>query len=412
MTRIFTDFLFFLKLFCLTTAIIASTSLAQINVSREAESPPEAYLILARRLADPHLTRQDSAKAESNLPQTIIVYRQILRDLFTVAATSGHRDLAAIANESAEAVLDLLIQLKLLEALPKPPEADQLVAEGLVRLLFRGFGVIGRVEEIYQQDTNLKKAFRALSEASDCRDRAKLKLPVIAAYYSGPPRPNSAPALAIDYDAAWLPDQPDRVTLRNKTGMTLHHCTMLVELLGKTGTSTPSLFFIETLAPESAIYGEYAGDTKVQDKIVKRPAVQLAQGLKASLWAGELSQENIVYEYAGAEREKDMARYLNGMNIASRYRPFVKGVIFDTQRGLQVWLRGAELTRPFKIIAQFHRGTKGKVLEWTFTGWKRDEQKTLDTLAGDLPWDPEWYRLEIYFPEIDYKWMAKQKIRL
>ena len=399
-------------LFFFAPIIIASTSLAQVKTSQESASPPEAYLILARSLADPHLTRLDSAKTERNLAQTISANRKILHELFAVAAMSEQRDLTAIANESAEAVLDLLIQLKLLDALPKPPEADQLVAEGLIRLLFRGFGIIGRVEEIYLQDTNLKNAFRALSEASARRDRAKLKLPVIAAYYSGPPAPISAPPLAIDYDAAWFPDQPDRVILRNKTGTTLHHCTILVELLGKAGTSTPTLYFVETFAPENAIYGEYAGDTKVQDKIMKRPAVQLVQGLKVSLWADELSQENIAYQYAGAEREKDIARCLNGMSITSRYRPFTRGLFVDTQRGLQVWLRGGELARPFKIIAQFHRGTKGKVMEWTFAGWKKDEQKTLDTLAGDLPWDPEWYQLEIYFPEIDYKWADKQKIRL
>lgn len=132
----------------------------------------------------------------------------------------------AIANESAEAVLDLLIQLKLLDALPKPPEADQLVAEGLIRLLFRGFGIIGRVEEIYQQDANLRNAFRALSEASARCDRAKLRLPVIAAYYSGPPVPISAPALAIDYDAAWFPDQNHRAIpsrhARQGSGVDIH----------------------------------------------------------------------------------------------------------------------------------------------------------------------------------------------
>lgn len=80
------------KIFFLLAPLIASTSLAQINTSREAESPPEAYLILARSLADPHLTGRDSAKMGSKLPQTIIVYRKILRDLFAVAATGEHRD--------------------------------------------------------------------------------------------------------------------------------------------------------------------------------------------------------------------------------------------------------------------------------------------------------------------------------
>ena len=406
MKRILADFLF-----CLNLALFASSSLAQTGAARDAETPPEAYVVLARSLADPHLSEHDSAAVKEDLAATIAAQRQILRDLFAVAATSAHRDLAAIANESAEAVLDLLIQLKLLEVLPKPPQADQLVAEGLIRLLFRGFGIIGRVEEIYHQDTNLKNAFRALSEASARRARAKLKLPVIAAYYSGPPLPMTQPALAIDYDAAWLPEQPDRVTLRNNTGKALHHCAILVELVGETGASTSSLYFAETLAPASVLFGEYDGDTKVQNQTIKRPAVHLTQTLKVSLWADELSQESLVYQYAGAERDKDMARYLKGMTLASRYRPFTKGLLFDTQRGLHVWLRGAELARPFKIMAHFQRGTKGKILEWTFAGWKKDEQKTLDTLAGDLPWDPEWYRLEIYFPEVGYTWSNQQKIR-
>ena len=376
------------------------------------ESPPEAYIILARSLADRHQTRRDSASAESDLQQTIATHRQTLRDLLKVAATSGHRDIAAIAEESAEAALDLLIQLKVLEALPKPPEADEMVAEGLMRLLFRGFGIIGRVEEIYHQDANLKNAFRALSEASARRERAKLKLAVIAAYYAGPPSPPSKPALAIDYDEAWRPEEPDRLTLANNTGMTLRHCTLLIELRGENNVASRNLYFIDAWEPENAIYGEYAGDAKIQDRFIKSAAVHLAQSIKISLWADELSQEDRIYQYAGAERDKDLARYLRHMAIDSRYRPFAKGVFFDTQRGLHLWLRGAELNRAFKIIVQFQRGNKGKSLEWTFNGWKPNEQKTLDTLAGDLPWDPEWYSVEIYFPELDYRWSDKRKIRL
>ena len=146
--------------------------------------------------------------------------------------------------------------------------------------------------------------------------------------------------------------------------------------------------------------------------VIKSAAVHLVQSLKVALWADELSQEDLVYHYAGPEREKDIARYLRNMIVASRYRPFAKGLFFDTQRGLQLWLRGVELNRAFKIIVQFQRGNQGKSIEWTFTGWKPDEQKTLDTLVGDLPWDPEWYSLEIYFPELDYKWADQRKVRL
>ena len=395
--------------------VVSGVGLTQVNLpggTTVVESPPEAYIVLARSLADQHQTRHDSSNAESNLHQIIVVYRKTLRDLLAVAATSEHRDIAAIAEESAEAALDLHIQLKVLEALPKPPEADELVAEGLVRLLFRGFGVIGRAEEIYHQDANLKNAFRALSEASARRERAKLKLPVIAAYYAGPPAPPSKPALLIDYDEAWRPEQPDRLMLVNNTGMTLRHCTLLIELHGENNEASRNLYFIDAWDPGNAIYGEYAGDAKIQDRFVKSAAVHLARSIKISLWADELSQEEQVYHYAGAERDKDLARYLRNMAIDSRYRPFAKGVFFDTQRGLHLWRRGAELNRAFKIIVQFQRGNKGKSLEWTFNGWKPDEQKTLDTLVGDLPWDPEWYSLEIYFPELDYKWADKRKIRL
>jgi len=286
------------------------------------------------------------------------------------------------------------------------------VAEGLVRLLFRGFGVIGRAEEIYHQDANLKNAFRALSAARARREQAKLKLPVIAAYYAGPPSPTSRQALAIDYDEAWLPEQPNRLTLTNNTGMTLRHCTLLLELLGKNNAPSRNLYFIDAWEPGNTIYCEYAGDAKIQDQFIKSAAVHLVQSLKVSLWADELSQEDLAYHYAGAERDKDITRYLRNMTIASRYRPFAKGLFFDTQRGLHLWLRGVELSRAFKIIVQFHRGNKGKSLEWIFTGWKPDEQKTLDTLVGDLPWDPEWYSLEIYFPDLDYKWADQRKIRL
>lgn len=378
--------------------------------SAKTTAPPEAFIVLSEHLADLHHTRRDVSSAEMKLPQTIAVYRKAVRDLFAIAATSDDSALAALANESAEAGLDMLIQLKLLEALPKPPEADELMAEGLVRLLFRGFGILGRVEEIYRQDANLQNTFRALIAASERREQAQLKLPALAAKYAGPPF-TVGNAVTVDFDETWLPERPDWIALVNNTGATLHHCSIAVELQGKNQATKQNLHFIREWAPAVAIYGEYAGSVKVQDKTLRRASVPLVQNVKVSLWSDELSQENLIYNYAGAERNKDIAQYLTKMNFVSYYRRFEKGVFFDTPRRVELWLRGVELPRPHKMIIHFHRGETVKSLEWLFTAWKQDERKILETRPGDLPWDPDWYSLEIYFSDVDYTWTDTRRLR-
>lgn len=388
----------------------SASGLQAAGDSVKTAAPPEAFIILAEHLVDAHHTRREISKMEMNLPQTVAAYRKAVRDLFAIAATSDDPALAALANESAEAGLDMLIQLKLIEALPKPPEADELMAEGLVRLLFRGFGILGRVEELYRQDASLQNTFRALIAASERREQAKLKLPALAAKYAGPPFAFGN-AITVDFDETWLSERPDWIVLVNNTGATLHHCTIAVELQGKDHGAKQNLHFIREWAPAAAIYGEYAGSVKVQDKTLRRASVPLVQNVNVSLWADELSQENLIYKYAGAERNKDIAQYLRQMSFVPSYRRFEKGVFFDTPRRVELWLRGVELPRPHKMIIHFHRGETVKSLEWLFTAWKQDEKKILETRPGDLPWDPDWYSLEIYFSDVDYTWTDTRRQR-
>jgi hypothetical protein len=114
--------------------------------------------------------------------------------------------------------------------------------------------------------------------------------------------------------------------------------------------------------------------------------------------------------YAGAERDADVRRYCRDMKVDSTYRPFAKGLFWNTERGIVIRLKDLKFAPHPKVTVSFSGDGSELSLSWDFDRWDEGEEKTLDSF-GKLPWDPESYRVEVCFPDTAYKHGSNWKTR-
>jgi hypothetical protein len=270
----------------------------------------------------------------------------------------------------------------------------------------RGFfldldGVTRRLGEVEGQQSALIAELRGLAATIRRGKTAQLMLPRIAARYGGP-TVTAGGAIGIDLDESWGPVGPaDWLTLSNASGVDLHRCTVLVELRGRSGDIARDLHFVPAWPSGVAIYGKYGLGTQMLDETVGRQTVPGVEVVTISVWSDELSQESIVYPYAGAERDRDIARYCDGMQVQAQYRPFVRGLLWNTERGVSVTLKCVTALPSPRITVTFFQGGTALAWYWDFPRWDEGEQKTLDT-GGKLPWDPELFKVVVSFPGTSY----------
>jgi hypothetical protein len=98
------------------------------------------------------------------------------------------------------------------------------------------------------------------------------------------------------------------------------------------------------------------------------------------------------------------------MKVESSYRPFAKGFLWNTERGVVVRLKDLKFAPKPRVTVSFrHQGSEVS-LYWDFDRWDEGEVKTLDT-GGKLPWDPEGYRVEVGFPGTVYTHQSSWEVR-
>src|SRR5262249_2778232 len=156
----------------------------------------------------------------------------------------------------------------------------------------------------------------------------KLLLRRAAPKYAGP-NFNLQQTLGVDIDEAFGTG-PDWIALRNATGSDLHNALVSVTLLGKAGDTKENIHFIPHWRAGETIHGRYETGTLVGDKAIGRQTVSSIQSARIHLTSDEGRQENITYQYAGPEKDKDVQRNLNELtHLYARYRPFAKGIVWN-----------------------------------------------------------------------------------
>jgi len=366
---------------------------------------PPAYVTLAKRLADECQSGRDEPEPGRDINVILAELRNASLDLNGLK--TGDPDVAAIAEEARGVFRDAATSLERLSSLPRPPGQLELSGE----FFLRGFaldipGLLRRYDQVSGVQDDLLAEARRLATILKRGEASRLMLPQIAARYSGPPR-KAGPALKIDFDESWGPVGPgDWLTMSNVSGGDLHDATVLVEVRGEAGDVARSVHFVPSWRAGTAIDARYTGGDESLGFPVGRQTVANVASVTVSLWSEELRQEGIAYHYLGAEHDADVARYCAAMRVRARFRPFQTGIVWDTQRGMELWLDGiAALPRP-RITATFRRKADVRAWYWDFPRWDQGERKVLD--AGKaLPWDPEEVTVEMSFPRTGHRYVTR-----
>ncbi|MDB5340528.1 MAG: hypothetical protein JWN70_6147 [Planctomycetaceae bacterium] len=371
----------------------------QIAGVRKNPPLPTEYAAVARHLTDSCQLDRDFHEPKPEIAQVIAQFKGMLVDLKEIKTTDA--EVAGLVVDVHQATEKTMTAMERIDALPKPPSDGEMVLDGLLRGFVGDFaGGVQRVNEVGGQINALKDQARNVITGLRQLQTAKLQLPHLAKKHGGPPVVRGQTVL-IDYDEAWGPHGPkSELMLVNNFG-DLHNCTILIEIQGATEV-TQNVHFLADWKGDCPIYASYSPGIAILDETPIKQSVPAVQRLVVSIWADELTQENIQYQYAGNEQAKDVARYCKDLKISLEYRPFQKGSLWNTHRGIHLQLDGIEFIEQSRVTVTFRRGQENKSLYWDLKRWQAGERKTLDT-QGSLSWEPDEISVEIGFPATSYK---------
>jgi hypothetical protein len=361
---------------------------------------PREYAAVARTLGDDLNVDLNAASPSTGLTAAIDQLRRAEVDL----RVPGCRDseLAQLAAEAHSAVAELVAHFERVAAIPTTPGVAEFFAESFFRgLVFDVPGVFRRIHEIGDGDATRTEEARAIMAAIRRAEAFRLALPAIAARHAGPPVAGR-PVLGLDFDSAWGPIGPsDRLELTNNSGISLHRCTVEVELIGPGGRSARAVHYVEAWRAGAALHARYSpGQAFLGIEVSRRTPTQVEE-VVVSIGSDELSQERVRFAYAGDRRDEDVARYCRDLRVEPTYRTRARDLFGTNQRRLVLVLRGvAGLEQP-RVTATFRRGGEERAWTWNFTRWHEGESKVLDT-GGDLPWDPDEFDVAIRFHDTGY----------
>ncbi|MFM9994707.1 MAG: hypothetical protein ACKVU4_02775 [Phycisphaerales bacterium] len=198
----------------------------------------------------------------------------------------------------------------------------------------------------------------------------------------------------------------------NTAGSTLSHCTVLVELRGRDGDVRQNVHYVPTWEPGGARFARYGIGVESDSGVYARRTVYGVQEVRVSVWADGARQEDVVYRYPGAERDKDVKALLDGkMTVMYRYdaNPFL-----EPGPRVLVELTGVPQIPAHKLTLTLHpkstaNGVQPVSLWWDQREWNLKEQRFL-SLAGKLKFDPEAMDILVAFPDIGYTYTRKVTI--
>lgn len=183
-------------------------------------------------------------------------------------------------------------------------------------------------------------------------------------------------ALHVDFDESFAASADhDRIRLRNVSGRTLNHCTVMVELRGKNNARQQNAHYVESWEPGGIRYAHYAIGLSTQEGVFARQTVYGVQQVMVSLCCDEGQVED-TYTYQGPERDQDVQRILQGqMHLDCSYTPTP---LLSSKPVLAMQLSGvAEIPdHTVELVIHPAPGSKDmadRSLTWDQKRWQRGE---------------------------------------
>jgi hypothetical protein len=150
------------------------------------------------------------------------------------------------------------------------------------------------------------------------------------------------------------------------------------------------------------MHGKYDAGIVIGDQRILRQTVTGIERAIVHVYARELSQERIQYEYVGVNRDEDIRRHLDRLTMYAKYCPYAPGVVFTDQRALIVSFTG---------IARLPKGTLSVVVEepsrrltesrqFSFDSWTEGEQARIE--FPNIAWDPAKWDIKVQMADSKY----------
>ena len=375
----------------------------QVTVAAVRTNPPlpTEYAILVDILSDDWSFDSNAPDQEEGIIQLQVELQGAILDLKNFE--SSDLDLNLLADDTLKKYEDILSAVQEIKSLPEIPSGLEqwgFTLPNLLRLAeYNLSDVSDSIEGTQKPQKAILNEWKKFERGISMTQSIKRLLPRIAQKYSGP-EVVEGQAILVDFDEAWGPFGPKSEIRLINNGEDLTNCTILVEVQSSTEIAR-NVHFISEWKKEKTIYASYLPSKKYINEVFKQ-TVPNADQIVISIWSDQVTQTKMRYKYAGKERDKDIARYCESVQISMNYRPFETGVLWNTNRRVNLKLEGISFLSDPEITVQFERDNQLKSLSWKQEYWEQGETKQLDT-EGKLEWDPKKIRVKISFPASEYR---------
>ena len=371
------------------------------NSTPSSKPLPEEYRVLASHLSmemksDPGHFRDNREIAEimADVQSTLLDLREI---------KSNDKEIMYLSDQVQNANTLFLQCINNLNALPKPADEGTLFVGSMLDGFFGNFlGSYHRGLDAEAKQNALNVELQSAIAAVDQLEAALLLLPKVAEKYSAT-LSDSAGRIVVDFNESWGDSGPnDWLVLQNR-GETLKDCTIVVQLTGASGKVRKNVHFLETWPANTSMWGRYQSGEEVLGRTVEKTTVTHVQELDITIYSPQFATQ-IHYVYQGAEKDKDIAQICKDLSFQGSYQPYQAGIVWDTQRGVQLSLNGVSLLPQCRVDVSFLKEGQSKTWFWKHDSWMKGEIKHFSTPEGGLDFDPDRIDFEISFPHTNYKY--------
>lgn len=362
--------------------------------------PPE-YMVVARQLGQPLRSSPKDYLNQKGTSSIIADGHSAVLDLRSVR--SADSDITYLSSHGASAYADALKHLERLNALPRPRDANELLAVSFIH------GLFGNVYATYALGVDADAKQQAiLTEvqgfvaAAEKADAVHLLLPRVAERYAAPIA--STPGrIKIDFDESWYATSPYDWCCLYNPGPDLDNCTVVIGLKGATGQARTNVHFAPSWPARTWMYARYDPGVVLNGRRVGTMSVISVDTIDAAVYSPTASTR-IHYKYTGDEKDRDIATRCKNLQLQCRYQPFDSSLILpDTQRGVRLRLAGYPNLGACRVDATFRRGELMKHWSWAVNNWREGEEQVFTTPRGQQHFDPGIVALTLSFPGSNYK---------
>ncbi|MBA2116101.1 hypothetical protein [Bremerella alba] len=384
---------------CLTLGMLSSLLVSKPILAAPPALPQE-YRTLAGHLAMPLKTSPDEFEGTGNLAGTLASGHTTLLSLKDIK--SSDRQIEYITRQTEASLTGVLQRAERLNALPKPPETGELLANSFIDgFMGNPGGGYARGLEAEQMQTAIKNELYPLFAAMEKLDATHQMLaPVAKKYAANLTYP--ANRITVDLDESWGSVGPFDWLYVHNQGPVIRDATVVVKLTGADGATRTNVHFIRNWDANTWLYGRYEVGLQALGKSVGNTTVPGVKKVEVTVYSPSFSTA-VSHTYEGNARDRDIAKYCKSLTFTGRYQPYVtKRYWPDTKRGVEFTLDGLEGIPRCQVKVTFWKGLLQKTETWEFDYWKRGDKKMFRP-KQPLESDPTMATMEISFPGTSYQ---------